>query len=1059
MWATIRFAEGLLRSLGLGLAMGLVLGAASPAWAQAEPDGAAEPSLGAPEGELEPVAGGRLSRDEARRLLEQPLPAESDARYALLQQQYRAALRLDDRVRLIEAARQLVEVGRGRPGGEAWIRFYLAAEFAWGSSGKALEAAEPFIGDSSLSLVTRATAALRQTYFAAQGGDRAIVARLWSRADGLARRALEQAGSGPAQLRLDHLQVRAETQRLAGDPAAAVASLRESIGVGRRHIEALRAAGRGPGDTALNEARGMLDGSFGILIYALVQNGRPQEALEIARANVAQWRAGQWGDSVGARWLYRSAAGLVATQQYEAALAAARESEQVLERVGAGTASHTRWHARLELLRALIGLRRWQEADASYGEFLAAMPPDALARTRASDNRLLTLLAAKNGRFEQAIDIAERLHRYRMRLFGPNHPQTQEAAGLRAVVRLLRGEISAAMADYEVLFAATLDTPAGWLDLDARGVRGYVLGIAFDEFMHFVATRALKGEQLDRDITDRAFQVADRLGLGVTQRAITDSTARVLAATPALRALLEAEQVQRQAVSAAFTQLNSALGDEDALRRETQTEAFKARPDPERRAHAARLRQQRELVKKLQADAAAARTALEEQRQKVAREFPDYAELVTPTIASPRALRRLLAPHEAMLVVQPQAQATLVWLLPPEGPVSFAASPLTREALALRVASLREMLDIGAAPAGKRPALQAAALHALWRDLFAGVEPALRDVKSLIVATNGALAALPLAALVTEAPAPGVPTAWLVRRMSVSQLPAPASLHALRRVAQPPLAVRALIGFGDPVFDLKAVPAPVAAGVAAPVAVPVAAAATAPLPGGRRIRSAAEAGRYDAETGFRYADIPPLPETRQELLAVAEALGASPTADLVLGDRATRRAVLAAPLADRRVVAFATHGLMPGELPGVSKPALAMAAEPDPKESALLELDDVLGLRLNAQWVLLSACNTAAGEQEGAAMSGLVRGFFFAGARSVLATHWAVETESAAALSTSTFRQLRQGERQGERSGEASRAEALRRAQLTLIDGTQGGGRWAHPYFWAPYALFGDPAR
>jgi len=1008
---------------------------AAVAQADAEPAAVAEPEA--------PAGGARLSTEEAQRLLQVPLPDASagpDARYTVLQQHYRAAMRLDDRPRAIEAARRLVEAGRGRPGGETWIRLYLSAEFTWGSSGKALEAAEAFIGDNALSLPTRATAALRQTYYAAQAGDRAIVARLWSRADRLARQAIEQAGEGALQLRLDHLQVRAETQRLAGDSTGAVATLRESIGIGRRHLESVRAAVR-PGDPLLNEAIGLLDGSFGVLVYTLVQNGRPQEAIEIARGNVALWRSGQMSESAAARWLYRLAAGLVATQQYEPALAAARESDQLLARIGAGGASHTRWLAQQEVVRSLIGLGRWQEADSAYRGFLAAMPPDTLARTRASDNRLLALLAAKNGRFEEAIDLAERMHRFRMRLYGPSHAQTQEAAGLRAVVRLLRGEISAAMADYEVLFAATLDTPAGWTDLDARGVRGYVLGIAFDEFMQFVATRALKGERLDRDITDRAFQVADRLGLGVTQRALADSTTRVLAATPALRALLEAEQVQRQAVAAVFSQINLALGEEDALRRETQTDAFKAKPEPERRAHAERLRGKREEVRKLQAEATAARAALEEKRQQVTREFPDYAELVTPTIASPRALRRLLAPGEAMLVVHPLAQATLVWVLPPEGPVAFGASALTRDALAARVTALREMLDIGAAPAGRRPALQPALLHALWQELLGPVEPALRDVRSLVVATQGALAALPFAALVTEAPAAGAPVPWLVRRMAVAQLPAPASLHALRRVAQPLVAAKALIGFGDPVFDLKAAPR------AAPAP---------PSGGGRRIRAAAEAGRYDAETGFRYADIPPLPETRQELLAVAEALGASAGADLVLGERATRRAVLATPLADRRVVAFATHGLLPGELPGVSKPALAMAAEADPKESPLLELDDVLGLRLNAQWVLLSACNTAAGEQEGAAMSGLVRGFFFAGARSVLATHWAVETESAAALSAATFRHQRQGERSG---GDVSRAEALRRAQLALADGTQGGGRWTHPYFWAPYALFGDPVK
>jgi CHAT domain-containing protein len=128
-----------------------------------------------------------------------------------------------------------------------------------------------------------------------------------------------------------------------------------------------------------------------------------------------------------------------------------------------------------------------------------------------------------------------------------------------------------------------------------------------------------------------------------------------------------------------------------------------------------------------------------------------------------------------------------------------------------------------------------------------------------------------------------------------------------------------------------------------------------------------------------------------------------------------------------------------------------MAANTNERESPLLELDDVLGLHLNAQWVLLSACNTAAGEKGGNAMSGLVRGFFFAGARSVLATHWAVESESAAALTVNTFRD--------HAKGAIARGESLRLAQLAMIDGEIGKGRWSHPYYWAPYALFGDPAR
>lgn len=999
--------------------------AVGTAWAQSAADDGPEAAAEEPD-----PAAARLSPEEAERLLAQPLPAEPEARYALLQRQYRAAQGLENRARLIDLARQLVEAGRGRPGGEDWIRVYLNAEFTWGSQGRALEASEPFVSDTALSLPTRAAAALRQTYFAAQGRDRAVLLRLWSRADALARQALQQPLAGAAQrLPVDRLQVRAEVERYTGQPTAAVATLREGVGLARRQVEALRVAGKAPRDPELLDTYGWYDGSLGLLVYALVQDGRPAEAIEIAQGNLALWRAGQLSDALGARWNYRLATSLVATQQYEPGLAAARLADQMLERAGASPASHTRWLARQEVVRALIGLKRWAEADEAYRGFIAAMPADQLARTRASDPRLLALLAAKNGRPDEALEAAERLHRVRLRLYGNEHPQTREAAGVRAVVRLLRGDVSGAMGDYESLFAATLDTPGGWLDLDARGVRGYVLGIAFDEFLQFVAERALKGERLDAAITDRALQVADRMSLGVTQRALTDSTARVLAATPALSALLEQEQTQRQAAAAAFTRVSSSQAEEDRLRREAQADTFKALAEPLRKAHRERQAAQREKTKAAQSEAAAARAALDAQRAEIARQFPAYADLVTPSLPKPERLRQLLGAGEALLVVHATDGATLLWLQGPEGRSAFAASRLTRADLNQRVAELRRMLDLGASPAGKAPPLQPATLHALYRELLGPLDAPLREVRSLLVASSGPLASLPVAALVTEPPTAGAAPAWLVRRMAVTQLPSPAALQALRRVAQPAPAPRALIGFGDPLFD-----------AGRPAAAPAK-----PVPLGRT------AARYDAEWGFRYAEVPPLPDTRTELLAVAQALGADAQADLVFGARATRRAVLQAPLADRRLVAFATHGLMPGELPGISKPALAMAAESDEHESPLLELDDVLTLRLNAQWVLLSACNTAAGEQGGAAMSGLVRGFFFAGARSVLATHWAVETRSAAALSVATFQQ--------HAAGGLTRGESLRRAQLALIDGQAGGGRWTHPYYWAPYALFGDPAR
>ena len=152
------------------------------------------------------------------------------------------------------------------------------------------------------------------------------------------------------------------------------------------------------------------------------------------------------------------------------------------------------------------------------------------------------------------------------------------------------------------------------------------------------------------------------------------------------------------------------------------------------------------------------------------------------------------------------------------------------------------------------------------------------------------------------------------------------------------------------------------------------------------------------------------------------------------------------------MVAFATHGLRPGDMPGLSQPALAMAATADSGGSPFLTLDDVLKLRLRADWVVLSACNTAAADARGdEAFSGLGRGFFYAGARSVLLTHWAVESMSAQMLVTGIFQHYA-------RDRAMTRGESLRQAQLAMIKGKHGP-HFRHPFFWAPYALVGDPSR
>jgi CHAT domain-containing protein len=126
---------------------------------------------------------------------------------------------------------------------------------------------------------------------------------------------------------------------------------------------------------------------------------------------------------------------------------------------------------------------------------------------------------------------------------------------------------------------------------------------------------------------------------------------------------------------------------------------------------------------------------------------------------------------------------------------------------------------------------------------------------------------------------------------------------------------------------------------------------------------------------------------------------------------------------------------------------------PTDEDSGLLKASDVLRLNLNADWIVLSACNTAAGGTDDAdGLSVLAKAFFYAGARAILVSHWRVYSRSTAKLVTGTFEMLA-------RNPSIGRAEGLRRAMTAMIDQARdedGTAYWAHPMFWAPFVLIGE---
>jgi len=204
--------------------------------------------------------------------------------------------------------------------------------------------------------------------------------------------------------------------------------------------------------------------------------------------------------------------------------------------------------------------------------------------------------------------------------------------------------------------------------------------------------------------------------------------------------------------------------------------------------------------------------------------------------------------------------------------------------------------------------------------------------------------------------------------------------------------------------------------------------------------------------------LPNLPETREELKKIALTLGASEE-NIYLGNKANEQNVKNADLKNFRVVAFATHGLVAGDLDGLEQPALALTPPEEANEDndGLLQMGEVLGLNLNADWVVLSACNTASGDKSLAndGLTGLTQAFFYAGSKALLVSLWPVESTSTQQLTTAMFAAAKQDSSLG-------RAASLKAARTSLIDGKgyEKDGKelfsYAHPIFWSAFIAVGE---
>jgi CHAT domain-containing protein len=431
---------------------------------------------------------------------------------------------------------------------------------------------------------------------------------------------------------------------------------------------------------------------------------------------------------------------------------------------------------------------------------------------------------------------------------------------------------------------------------------------------------------------------------------------------------------------------------------------------------------------------------VQQARAEIVKSFPQYAALADPKPLSLTDVRALIRGDEALVAMLVGASSSYVWAVTHER-TAWAEIKAGSKELAEHVAALRLGLDplaqqdaegTPASRAGVVQGFDLARAHALYRLVLGPLAEVLNSKRHLIIVPTGPLTSLPLQVLLKEeaklaaTPQESLRRApWLIKSHALSVLPSVQSLSALRRLPAASTANKPFFGVGDPVLR-------------------------GPLERQQRSgqRNFAQPSRFyrNGLADIRAVrELPPLPDTADELRSIAHLLGA--TADAVnLGEAASETRVKTAALREYHVIHFATHGLIAGDLSGLAEPALVLTPPEVPTDSddGLLTASEIAALQLDADWVVLSACNTAAGAGEGAeALSGLARAFFYAGARALLVSHWSVFSSAATQLTTNTFATLAAEPRLG-------RAEALRRSMLALIEEGQP------PSYWAPFVIVGE---
>jgi len=708
----------------------------------------------------------------------------------------------------------------------------------------------------------------------------------------------------------------------------------------------------------------------------------------------------------------------------------------ILEAGGISDDSLVMGWTRYQLATVLVELDDWSDADK---EFRLARVNLGTEPALFKKNYLLTtspaLALLRTGHSRDALRLLEKARKAAEQNYGKDHDRTVEIQGLLAVALFDTGNTSKA---FDLFFR----TVPNLLENGAVGAQQKKL--VLERYVDLLVR--IRGTPIERqagvDAVAEAFRIAGALQAQSVQYALAQSLTRTALNTPEMADLARREQDTKKQIDA----LESLFSEHLAA--------------PADQQYPEVLAELRENIKRLHH----AHTVL---LQRIEKENPKYAKLLNPPPATVAEVQKQLRSGEMLVSIYPATSETYVWAIPSKGKVQFTIAHFGENYIQENIELLRHALAPEVHTFGGIPEFNLARAYDIYAGLLKPTETSLRDVRDLIIVATGPLAQLPFSILPTDPVSLGkekgelfsiyrkVP--WLIRKVSITRVPTASSFISLRTISKGDPSRHAFLGFGDPFFNREQL----ARAMKERVDDKLVLAKRGRTLHVRGIR-VTEFGTLDNETitSINLGLLNRLAGTEDEIVSICRALDGDPERDVFLGEKASESQVKSMDMSDRRVIAFATHALVPGDLDGLDQPALALSspAVTGDNEDGLLTMEEIFQLKLNADWVVLSACNTGAAEGAGAeAVSGLGRAFFYAGTRALLVSMWPVETTSAKKLTTGLFRYQKEDPK-------LSRARALRKSMLELIDGPglkdDATGKivasYAHPLFWAPFVIVGE---